>query len=434
MAIDTSPSQLQQQGAQTLGSNIVNFLGLALRAQEFKAEAPQRAAQARVTAAHATGLEQQNSIFDNLNKKLPDLMQEYGEIKDSKGMFDFNAKYGNLSATPQGAKIMDFLNDTAWKTFEYETKTMEGQIKQAKAKYMGNLALRYPDLDLSNEADFIEAKRRAAVVESTIGGLPLESVSIDPATGLPTAKYGLPSTAGVPKLVHLQNERERLRASGDTQRLAEIEKAILNEQTETGEVIESTPGGGFRIVRGKGIGTAGQLTTGAATVAQTGLQKDLNAISSLDQAIAAAESHPEALGLQGKVRKVGEQIKGQLSPGSAMDTPVTDTQQKLGMAFSSIAQSLKVDSQLNRDELKMLKDVGDTLDFTEAPQTALNKLKNLRNLSYRNAVRKAKVLNQPTATLITAMPRTSLLDLFQSGDLTQAEVLAESARRDAIPP
>lgn len=171
------------------------------------------------------------------------------------------------------------------------------------------------------------------------------------------------------------------------------------------------------------------LTTGAATAIQAGLQKDLAAVTSLDEAIDAATAHPEAFGIQGKVRRIGEQVKGQLKPGEPMETPITDTQQKAGLAFSSIAQSLKVDSQLNRDELKMLKDIGDTMDFKEGPQTALQKLNNLRSLSYRNTVRKAKQLGQ-LSSAIQSLPRKALVELWKSGDLTAEQVRAESARRD----
>lgn len=188
MAIDTSPSQLQQPGPQTLGSNVVSFLGLMLRAQEAKAEAPAREAATRLTAARATGLEQENTLFDNLQKKLPDLLTEYGQIKTAEDMFKFNGKYGNLMASPPAAKIMNFLNDTAWKTFEYETKTMDGQIKAARAKYVGNLALRFPDLDVTTPEGLAQAQERAKTIAPTAGGLPLEEIKFDDA-GNPVATY-----------------------------------------------------------------------------------------------------------------------------------------------------------------------------------------------------------------------------------------------------
>lgn len=136
MAIDTSPSQLQQPGPQTLGSNVVSFLGLMLRAQEAKAEAPARAAATRLTAARAAGLEQENTLFDNLQKKLPDLLTEYGQIKTAEDMFNFNAKYANLMATPQGEKILTFLDRQAQKTAAFE-------IQQANNKRAYDQTLRY---------------------------------------------------------------------------------------------------------------------------------------------------------------------------------------------------------------------------------------------------------------------------------------------------
>lgn len=176
-----------------------------------------------------------------------------------------------------------------------------------------------------------------------------------------------------------------------------------------------------------------RTTQATVTAAQQGIQGDIQAISSLREAIAASVEHPEAFGFQGKVRKGVELVKGQLKPGKAMDTPITDTRQKAAKAFTDVAKSLKVDSQLNRDELVMVKDLGETLDITEAPQTAQNKMMNLFSWSLKSAIRKTRLQGKPIEPLLQQATLQSILDAVDSGDLTLEEAIAERNRRAGAP-
>jgi hypothetical protein len=153
-------------------------------------------------------------------------------------------------------------------------------------------------------------------------------------------------------------------------------------------------------------------TTGTVSKTQQELQSTDAALSTLGDAISAIQKNPDAIGLRGFVGSLTEKAKGQFSPSEQVDTRINDTRQKASIAFANMAKSLRVDSgNMSRYELTKLEQAGDVLDWTEAPQTALSKLQNLKDLLVWKKLRQVKILRKGVPD--------SLLQQIQDADLQE---------------
>lgn len=159
-------------------------------------------------------------------------------------------------------------------------------------------------------------------------------------------------------------------------------------------------------------------TTAAVTRSQEDLLSADAALISLNSAIDATTAHPEAFGVQGKLQLAAERAKGQLTPGTPMETPIADTQQKASMAFARVAKSLRVDSgNMSRYELNKLEQAGDVLGFEISPQEALSKQRNLRNAVIGQKLRSLKFQNQsvPDSLLLQISSPQELAEMNKNG-------------------
>lgn len=166
-------------------------------------------------------------------------------------------------------------------------------------------------------------------------------------------------------------------------------------------------------------------TTAATTKLQEEAISGGNAMRSLDDAISAIQSHPEAIGVSGIVGSAVERAKGQLNPNSVTDTTITDTRQKASLAFSRVAKGLRVDSgNMSRYELNKLEQAGDVLDWKEAPQTALKKLNNLQAVVIGQQLRNLKARNASVKDdLLRKIDPSEVLGLVSDGLLSKEDAI-----------
>lgn len=224
----------------------------------------------------------------------------------------------------------------------------------------------------------------------------------DPITG--AINYRDQDIAAAERIV---DEREQ------TQRLAQI---AAQNAGKMGMSITTNPDGTMTFVQGP----ANALTVGSKTKLQEQELSNEEALQALGTAITGIEKHPEAIGIRGKVGAVVEKAKGQLNPNSQMDTPIADTQQKASIAFSRIAPALRVDSgNMSKYELARLEEAGYVLKAEEAPQTALNKLRNLQAVVVGKQLRTLKVQGKPIPdSVLLEVQGTEIGDLLKSGLLS----------------
>jgi len=157
----------------------------------------------------------------------------------------------------------------------------------------------------------------------------------------------------------LLEERDRAAALGQTKRVEAFDKEI-------------------ELGRLRNVDPAALTTATKSRLQEQSLNND-EALMTLEEAITGIRETPEAIGVRGKVGEFAEKVRGQISPGASMETPITDVRQKASIAFSRLAPALRIDSgNMSRYELNKLEQAGDVLGVNEAPQTALKKLNNLQ--------------------------------------------------------
>lgn len=166
-------------------------------------------------------------------------------------------------------------------------------------------------------------------------------------------------------------------------------------------------------------------TTGALTQSQEQSLNADQALSALNDAMSAIKANPTAIGVRGIIGENLEKAKGQLNPNAPLDTPTTDTRQKASIAFSRVAKSLRVDSgNMSRYELNKLEQAGDVLSFSEAPQTAQNKLNNLKAAVIGQKLRQLKFQNATvTDSVLREIPDSEVEELFNANLLTLDQAL-----------
>lgn len=188
------------------------------------------------------------------------------------------------------------------------------------------------------------------------------------------------------------------------------------------ETFDITLPDGTKIHKGPAGGDS-DLTSGTKGELQKKSLEIDNALSVLDQGLTALQQHPEAAGIVGKGLQLLEQGKGQLFPNAQIDTTITETRHKLGLAFVAIAKGLRVDSgNMSRYELNQLEQLGDLTQLEEAPQTALTKGRNIRNILIGQKLRTDHTLGKPVPdNFLQTIPDAEFVPLFRNGLLTEEE-------------
>lgn len=282
-----------------------------------------------------------------------------------------------------------------------------------------------------------EAKNAAKAQEFTPGF----GTAVNPITGQPEAYWRqspnnaplvkpdkeTPSTAqkNFKDLKTYQQALSDAMASGDPVRIAAAKRdldtfgAMVTPPTQT---VYDPKTGQPIFTSGKQIG---DLTVATRTKMQEQEFSDSEALRTLGEAIGGIEANPTAIGVRGVVGQAVEKARGQINPNEPLSTPITDTRQKASIAFSRVAPALRVDSgNMSKYELNKLEQAGDVLDPTEAPQTALNKLRNLQAVVVARQLRVLKAQGKPVDDVtLRAIRGEEIAGLLQSGLLSQEDAL-----------
>lgn len=223
-----------------------------------------------------------------------------------------------------------------------------------------------------------------------------------------------------------EDRAARAKAAGLEASGISVEGRMLYSRPRSGEEITVTTPDGTTVTRRVGGGQSPDaLTTANKTRMQEESRKADLTMMALDKAAGAIRSSPDAIGVQGAVRELGEKLWGQLNPTESTSTRITDTREKARLAFQAIAESLRVDTgNMSKYELSQLEDAGKTLNLDEAPQTAMNKLQNLRNAVVARQISTLHSLGQPVpGTVLNRVPASEVSTMVSQGLMTVEESL-----------
>lgn len=225
-------------------------------------------------------------------------------------------------------------------------------------------------------------------------------------------------------LIGLETKRARLAREGGDEELAQFHDARRAKLSMSPETTITSPDG--TVVR---MGPAGAEKGGLTVATQTRLQEQAminkEALTTLGGAVDGILATPESIGVRGVFGELIEKVRGQLSPGAAMDTPITDVRQKASIAFSRIAPALRVDSgNMSKYELNKLEQAGDVLSLEEAPQTAVRKLNNLQAVIVGRQLRLLKTQGKiPDEVLLRQIQGEEIAGLIQEGLLSREDAM-----------
>lgn len=442
MPIDTRLQDVSNgrgQGSSGTGSFVTSLLGMALRKSE-------------TDSAHAREAENMVSF-----KSAVDEMSSATTTED---MLKVQAKWSFLAAKPGGSQVLNAMDNTMNAVAAREAQTSVKQMQVAIAKQQGTIAAdmvrrNYDPLKPEDHKPYwMEVEEENLIKETSLLGkdasglLKLEDYD-EFGNLLPGVKGRIKKDAPASQTLLSRERIEgnkleaakirssansiladrrmtiaekglQLRELGFSLREAEdaIKAAELGYKIEGGPVLPSNPDGV------KLTPIERPATTATTTKLQGQSLDGARAISALDDSIKTIQNNPEAFGLRGAVGQVVEKVKGQLNPNDPMDTPISNARQKASIAFADIAKSLRTDSgNMSKYELTKLEQAGSILDWSESPQIALMKQKNLLAVVIGQQLRNLKARNAPVDdTLLKKIDPSEVIGLGQEGLLTEDEL------------
>jgi hypothetical protein len=387
--------------------------------------------------------------IDSLMKDPLAIAKEIGDLTPDQ-IPEWIQKNAGLAANPLGKAMLD----SAGKAY---SSTKQAQIQAGRARHLGELAERYPNVDLNTPEGLAQAQKNESVRElynrayregRTLNSLPDDWFNPD---GTINEQKAVPGLGGMPPSERLSISRQELELRknaailrGDEQELRAIDLQI--KALERGYKIDNIPqrtpsapqpsGSQSTPVTPPPSGRSGfepmapmvvppqadalspstvspprptftpvERPLTPAVVGQ--LQKeDIAADSALAQLNNLEEvirRNPDAFGVVGIGQEVLEVIKGQLNPSS--DPRISNARQQAGLAFVEMADSLRTDTgNMSRYEQERLKELGDTRSWRDFPERALGKAGAIKKMVIGKKLRILKRLKaQPDDQLLRSI-------------------------------
>ena len=209
---------------------------------------------------------------------------------------------------------------------------------------------------------------------------------------------------------------------------ADAEASAVVPGGEVMEVIDPKTGQPtVRVTRGGAGGKAaadpGAVTTSTRAQVEKQLLSGAGGLEELGRGITLMRENPSAIGPTGIVLEFMETAKGILNPLSDQELPVTETRQQLELAFTQIADTLRVDSgNMSLYERLRLEKAGSVTGMWNHAGGAIRKFENLQRAVVGKQLRGYKTLKQPVPdSLLRIVEEREVLGLAQSKLLTEEE-------------
>lgn len=375
--------------------------------------------------------------------------RKFGDLKTAKEMREYMASHSAIAITPAGQRIMGVWDKITMLKEDSEQHSIQRitdlEVAKNRASFVSEMSAEGYNPDIPGDVAAFRAKKseRALRAEAfkqgkDVSGLISQDLFDPSGRFLPGVEDKLLNEAPVSEalrikelsssatgqlaLRRIQNEETRLKLQQMGFGLREIDQMIkareLGYEVQGGPQIPTTP-------EGVSLKPVERPATTATTTKLQGQSLDgARAIAALDDSIKTIQEHPEAFGLRGTVGQLVEKVKGQLNPNDPMDTPISNARQKASIAFADIAKSLRTDSgNMSKYELTKLEQAGSILDWSESPQIALMKQKNLLAVVIGQQLRNLKARNAPVDdNLLRKIDPSELIGLGQDGLLTEDEL------------
>ena len=175
--------------------------------------------------------------------------------------------------------------------------------------------------------------------------------------------------------------------------------------------------------RGGAVADPGAVTTSTRAQVEKQLLSGAGGLEELGRGITLMRENPSAIGPTGIVLEFMETAKGILNPLSDQELPVTETRQQLELAFTQIADTLRVDSgNMSLYERLRLEKAGSVTGMWNHAGGAIRKFENLQRAVVGKQLRGYKTLKQPVPdSLLRIVEEREVLGLAQSKLLTEEE-------------